>query len=145
MFLADFISEKPFLKIFPLISFEHGTLAAKFYDLWKEVSYSKNKNCFGISEQNGTTCRYVQVKIQKFIKIRITLSMVWTYFRRRDTLAKRRAKWAVRGWQAPGPLSSTLCCWPGAAASCWTSQPPASPAQGAQGGLGGSTSHWRVC
>ena len=37
------------------------------------MSYSKNKNCFGISEQNGTTCRYVQVKIQKFIKIRITL------------------------------------------------------------------------
>ena len=38
----------------------------------KEVSYSKNENCFGISEQNGTTCRYVQCKIQKFIKIRIT-------------------------------------------------------------------------
>ena len=32
MFLADFIAEKPFLKIFPLISFEHGILAAKFYD-----------------------------------------------------------------------------------------------------------------
>ena len=37
------------------------------------MSYSKNKNCFGISEQNGTTCRYVQCKIQKFIKIRIPL------------------------------------------------------------------------
>ena len=34
--------------------------AEKFYGKWKEVSYSKNKNCFGISEQNGTTCRYVQ-------------------------------------------------------------------------------------
>ena len=73
MFLADFIAEKPFLKIFPLISFEHGTLAAKFYDPWKEVSYSKNKNSSEISEQNGTTCRYVQCKIQKFIKIRIPL------------------------------------------------------------------------
>ena len=73
MFLADFIAEKPFSKNIPLKSFEHDTLAANFYDQWKEVSYSKNKNCFGISEQNGTTCRYVQVKIQKFIKIRITL------------------------------------------------------------------------
>ena len=60
MFLADFITEKPFLKNFPLKSFEHDTLAAKFYNQWKKVSYSKNKNCFGISEQNGTTCMYVQ-------------------------------------------------------------------------------------
>ena len=75
MFLADFIAEKPFWKILPLISFEHDTLAAKFYDQWKEVSYSKNKNSSEISEQNGTTCRYVQVKIQKFIKIRIPLPL----------------------------------------------------------------------
>ena len=62
MFPADSIAEKPFLKNFPLKSFEHDTLAAKFYDQWKEVSYSKNKNSSEISEQNGTTCRYVQVK-----------------------------------------------------------------------------------
>ena len=65
MFLADFIAEKPFLKKIPLISFEYDTLAAKFYDQWKEVSYSKNKNSSEISEQNGTTCRYVQVKKRK--------------------------------------------------------------------------------
>ena len=92
MFLVDFITEKPFLKIFPLISFEHGTLAAKFYDPWKEVSYSKNKNSSEISEQNGTTCRYVQVKIQKFIKIRIPLAyhslMFWK---------KRLMFWKVLG------------------------------------------------
>ena len=40
---------------------------------WKEVSYSKNKNCFGISGQNRTTCRYVQVKKKKKIRIRIIL------------------------------------------------------------------------
>ena len=34
--------------------------AEKFYGKWKEVSYIKNKNCFGISEQNGATCMYVQ-------------------------------------------------------------------------------------
>ena len=40
--------------------------AEKFYGKWKEVSYSKNKNSFEISEQNGTICRYVQVKKRKF-------------------------------------------------------------------------------
>ena len=49
----------------PFIDFGHFPIeipieTEKFYGKWKEVSYSKNKNCFGISEQNGTTCRYVQ-------------------------------------------------------------------------------------
>ena len=39
--------------------------ANKFYGKWKEGSYIKNKNSFEISEQNGTTCRYVQVKKRK--------------------------------------------------------------------------------
>ena len=39
--------------------------AEKFYGKWKEGSYIKNKNSFEISEQNGTTCRYVQVKKRK--------------------------------------------------------------------------------
>ena len=39
--------------------------AEKFYGKWKEGSYIKNKNSFEISEENGTTCRYVQVKKRK--------------------------------------------------------------------------------
>ena len=39
--------------------------AKKFYGKWKEESYIKNKNSFEISKQNGTTCRYVQVKKRK--------------------------------------------------------------------------------
>ena len=46
------------------------------YDHGNEASESENENSFEISEQNGTTCRYVQCKIQKFIKIRITLPCI---------------------------------------------------------------------
>ena len=48
-------------------------MLVKIYVYVNEASESKNKNRSEINEQNGTTCRYVQVKIQKFIKIRITL------------------------------------------------------------------------
>ena len=39
--------------------------AEKKYGQQKEGLYIKNKNSFEISEQNGTTCRYVQVKKRK--------------------------------------------------------------------------------
>ena len=68
MFLTDFIAGKPFLKKFPLKSFEHDTLAAKFYDQWKEVSYSKNKNSSEISEQMGTIWQHAKLKNQTFAK-----------------------------------------------------------------------------
>ena len=43
------------------IDFGHFPIEAEiFYGKWKEVSYSKNKNSFEISEENGTTCRNVQ-------------------------------------------------------------------------------------
>merc|ERR1711954_210028 len=45
----------------------------KIYVYVNEASESENKNSFEISEQNGTTCRYAQSTIQKFIKIRIPL------------------------------------------------------------------------
>ena len=45
----------------------------KIYHYVNEASESENKNSSEISEQNGTSCRYVKSKIQKFIKIRITL------------------------------------------------------------------------
>ena len=51
-----------------VIDFGHFAIeieAEQFYGKWKEVSNSKNKNSFGISEQNGTTRRYVQVKKRK--------------------------------------------------------------------------------
>ena len=40
--------------------------AKKIYGKWKEGLYIKNKNSFEIREQNGTICRYVQVKKRKF-------------------------------------------------------------------------------
>ena len=45
----------------------------KIYHYVNEAPESENKNSSEISEQNGATCKYVQSKIQKFIKIRITL------------------------------------------------------------------------
>ena len=40
----------------------------KIYHYVNEASESENKNSSEISEQNGTTCRYVQSRIQNFIK-----------------------------------------------------------------------------
>ena len=45
----------------------------KNYGQRKEWSYSKNKKCSEICEQNGTTWNHVEVEISTFIKIRITL------------------------------------------------------------------------
>ena len=52
--------------------------AEKFYGKWKEGSYIKNKNSFEISEQNGTACRYFQVKKNKNHPIVHGLISDWT-------------------------------------------------------------------
>ena len=56
----------------PAIQREHKNI----YHYVKEASESENENSSEIGEQNGTTCRYIQSKIHKFIKIRITLLQV---------------------------------------------------------------------
>ena len=80
----------------------------KIYDYVNEASESENKNSSEISEQNGTPCRYVRIKIQKFIKIRIPLLLTQdkTCFLSTDCqwqgmkdLYKYFPKWTLsRGW-----------------------------------------------
>ena len=50
-----------------------------FVKIYHDVNKaSESENSSDIGEQNGTTCRYAQRKIQNFIKIRITLPDVRT-------------------------------------------------------------------
>ena len=46
----------------------------KFYHYGKELSYRENKMCSETSEAVGTTWEHAQLEIQKFLKIRITLT-----------------------------------------------------------------------
>ena len=76
----------------------------KNYGQRKEWSYSENKKCSEICEQNGTTWNHVEVEVSTFIKIRITLTI-----QSARVLQKAREKPTVGGKTAQKSNYFQLC------------------------------------